>query len=207
MTSDRSAQRLSRATARRLLSAHHARYRPATVVRVIDSRSMAPLVQGNVEALVSWGAVDGRLRPGALVLTSTGGDLLVVHRAIDTNRCSSSAPKVLQMADNVDFGNPYAVSWVDERYVLGVVRALRAPDGRLVYSDGVSVCRLVDRIMAMGGRLLWRSSRRGSSVSTSALRLARLAIMRAACAVWRPLLVRSTVCDWPGSDAKEEETG
>lgn len=175
---------ISRSLARRLLRAQHRRDGATGLVTVVDSRSMAPLIQANVTAEVDWAASNPSLRPGALILASTAGDLLVVHRALAA-RVGPRGPQLLQMADNVEFGNPYAAAWVDDVQLLGAIRRLHEAHGSVLYDADSRFWRTVDRVMARTGRRLWRLSRHELSLPASALRFGRLAFMHAARQAWQ----------------------
>lgn len=139
---------------------------------------MRPLVDRSMIADVAWGtwSSEADVRVGGLVLVSSGGDLLIMHRIVDM-RSGPAGLELLQMADNLAFGNPLSAGWMRSEHVLGVVQSLRTPDGRIRYQRSSPSWRQVDTLMATSARVMWSRHARGYTLRASALRAGRKALM------------------------------
>lgn len=167
-----------RSVARRLLRSRLSRLGQETTIRLMDSRSLWPLLNGEAQALVRWGLPAGS-DVGRLALFEGNAELLIVHRILSLDTSTSPA-RVLQAADNCEIGNPYARGWLPIDRVLGIVVEIKQlPSRRAVYISRRRLEHLVDTAAARTG--LWRMRSRGRvrhlmgrAVSTFLLGILRL---------------------------------
>jgi hypothetical protein len=149
---------LDRSTARRLLRAAYARTSPESLVRVLDSGSMWPLLLRETMVRVRWGVPDvAKTRPGDVLLLEGALGLPVVHRvaAVDARH---EPPVILQVGDAYDLGDPYAGYWLPFDSVLGRVVGIEEPGG-VELALTTRFARGAGRVVALTTRALWRADR------------------------------------------------
>ncbi|MCW2608994.1 MAG: hypothetical protein JWM15_240, partial [Cryptosporangiaceae bacterium] len=160
-----------RSLARRIVRRTRAGRGHRSAITILDSNSMAPLIRGHCHADVHWGVPDREVQAGMLVVAGWD-DLLIVHRVIAATSIDGHLA-VLQMADNLDPGNPFGATWIDGRDILGVVTRVRTSYGTTRYARGWWLCRAVDRIAAWLGMSVWKALERHQLTRLAALRILR----------------------------------
>lgn len=162
---------MSRTLARRIVCRTRGDRGDVTTITILDSRSMAPLIRGQCHADVQWGLPAGGLRRGCLIVAGWD-DLLIVHRVIAATRLNGHMA-VLQMADNLDPGNPLGATWIDVRDILGVATHIRTMNGVTRYACGWWLSRAVDHIAAWQGTFVWTAIQQHRRTRLAVLRIVR----------------------------------
>jgi hypothetical protein len=154
-------------------------------IRVLDSRSMAPLLRGGAEASIEWGGALDRDVVGRVLVLELDDGMLAMHRAIHERR-QGATRWILQAADSYTIGDPYSASWVPAESVLGRVTALERDGGAVDLTTRRAV--VGGRIVAWGGRVLYRADRAPGRavVARLAIALQRALVYAAAAAIARP---------------------
>ena len=137
--------------ARLLLARTRRRDGAATWLRILDSGSMKPLVEGSCWGLIEWSGA----QRGDVVLIDDPLGMLLSHRLIRLR----ADRRVLQIADAIDVTVPYSGYLIDEDRVLGRVVLLRRR-GREYRLDGAWP-RRVGRGVAWASEAVWRAVERG----------------------------------------------
>lgn len=163
---------IPRTLARRILRRAREDRRDITTITILDSRSMAPLIRGQCSANVQWGVPHGALRRGCLIVAGWD-DLLIIHRVIAVSRLGGHMA-VLQMADNLDPGNPFGATWIDVRDVLGVVTHIRTMNGATRYDCGWWLSRAIDHVAARQGQFVWTAMQQRQRTRLVVLRTGRM---------------------------------
>lgn len=183
---------LSRAVARRLLRSRYAAAGARSTVRLLDSGSMCPLIDGTCTVEVRWRADSQTVKPGQLVLAGWD-DLLLVHRIVD-RRENAGGRQYLQMADNSDLAHPFAMSWLAADDVLAIVEKVTRNDGKVLYRHDRVLCRLANVIAAQLGVALWSARRRGMNRTAHLLVRFRALVLRCLARVLRNAAEPTLLC-------------
>jgi hypothetical protein len=177
--------------ARHLLLRYLARTGKRSLVRIVDSGSMAPLVNSDgLYAEVEWGALD-KLVPGELVVVATPpSGLLIVHRSVAWRQFSGGR-ELLQLPDSDDAGgggvpgryvplpSGYESPWTPEVDILGRVVRILSLDGRTVRYDIHSrLTRLTNVVARELARRIWNWSEVGAGRREWAARRLRNVTLR-----------------------------
>lgn len=149
---------------RRLVRDAYARSGKLTVVRVLDSGSMRPLMAGERDLLVRWGVPRSHKIVGAILLFEVEGGIVFVHRAAACRRTVDGALEILHVADTYPRGDPYSAYWASEGDVLGEVVAISEPGASTRIDVTTPLARAVGRVVAVAGWVAWRTDRARSRV-------------------------------------------
>jgi hypothetical protein len=143
--------------ARRLALAQRGSDGKASSIRVVNTGSMEPLVNGDCTANIIWGAPKERIRRGCLIVTSTPLiSFLVLHRCTNQRMSPTGELEYRQLPDSGDRPGRHTPfvdeslpsEWLSAEAVFGIVTELRTTDGRCRYDDDSQMCRMMDRAIA-----------------------------------------------------------
>lgn len=123
------------ASLRRLIARSHANSTKHSWVRLVDTQSMSPSVDGDIDLLIEW-TQPYHFREGDIIVVSKPTlPFLLAHRACQC-RPSPYGYEILQIADQFIHGDDISASWIELQAVLGRVTRIRFSDtGRTVSLD------------------------------------------------------------------------
>jgi hypothetical protein len=119
-----------------------------TWLRIFDSGSMKPLVDGTCHGLIDWSG-GASARKGDVILIDDEVGLLLAHRLIGRH----AGGRILQIADVIDLDTPYSGYFVNEGRVLGRVVQLQRR-GR-TYNLNARLPRLLGWCIARSSEAVW----------------------------------------------------
>lgn len=149
-----------RAGMRRLLRDSRSRRGHPTVMGVLDTGSMRPLMRGDCDVRIEWGIPQsGADILGQILVFDVEDGLVLVHRAAAERLDSGCNRWILHVADNYPMGDPYAAYWVEEQKVLGTVTAVRAERDTEWLDLTTPLARRLGKLVARCGAVAWRRDR------------------------------------------------
>lgn len=109
---------------RRIISKARTKNNKYSWIRLVDTQSMSPSVEGDIDLLVQWTQSYLFQKGDLIVISKSNLPYLLVHRACE-HRLGNHGEQVFQIADQFEFGNELSASWVDIETIIGRVVQIR----------------------------------------------------------------------------------
>lgn len=131
---------------RQLIVASRANSDKYSWIRLVDTQSMSPSFDGDIDLLVEWTQSYAFHTGDLIVISKSNLPFLLAHRACEC-RTGNRGQQVLQIADQFVFGDEASASWVDLEAVLGRVVTIRyGRKRRIATLISASIQRLASQI-------------------------------------------------------------
>lgn len=131
---------------RQLIVASRANSDKYSWIRLVDTQSMSPSFDGDIDLLVEWAQPYAFHNGDLVVISKSNLPFLLAHRACEC-RAGNRGQQVLQIADQFVFGDEVSASWVDLEAVLGRVVQIRyGRKRRIATLNSASIQRLASQI-------------------------------------------------------------
>ncbi len=165
------------ASLRRLIVCSHAASAKHSWVHLVDTQSMSPSINGDVDLLVEWTQLYCFCTGDLIVVSKPELPFLLVHRACRL-RSGRYGDEVLQIADQFAYGDELSAGWIELQAILGRVICVRfRSTGRVVSLDSPPIRHLSQWIAKLSVQRLTQSQpetinqRLASSIETIQHRL------------------------------------
>jgi hypothetical protein len=178
-----------------------------TDIRILDSGSMAPLLNDDTLVRVRWGQPRDDEIPGSLLVMTLNADLLIVHRGVAVDR-SAAGRLILQISDTYVPGDPYAGHWVEDTSVLGMAVAVVSASRGDVIDLTSAFARTLGRISAATTRAVWTADRlRFRHLAAPAARVLQLVVLSAVVVLLRAFCRKEVESDEVRLDTRSSTRG